>query len=316
MTNNEITKAYLGSEEVTKIYQGNTVIYEKETDYSKMPLTFEITGDGVIKWRQLGNNAANKKTIEYSINGGEWTSITSETGSTTSPSISVVSGDIVRFRGNNTTIGRSTDNASAFQSSTAGFKMYGNIMSLLSSTGFTEMTSVPAYCFWAIFNNCTGLTDASNLILPATTLGNSCYFYMFKEDYNLTTAPVLPTTTLAEGCYRSMFENCRSLVTSPELPATTLARECYLAMFYGCTGLTTAPVLSATTLAQGCYNAIFYNCKKVNNIICLATDISASYSTYNWVYGVASTGTFVTPSTTNWSTGASGIPSGWTRVDV
>lgn len=287
--NNEITKAYLGSEEVTKIYQGNTVIYEKETDYSKMPLTFEILSDGVIKWRQLGNNAANKKTIEYSINGGEWTSITSETGSTTSPSISVVSGDIVRFRGNNSTIGRGTDNASAFQGSTAGFKMYGNIMSLLNASGYTEMTSVPAYCFWALFNGCTGLTDASNLILPATTLNDHSYFYLFKGCSGLVSGPVLPATTLAQYCYGRMYEGCTSLTTAPELPATTLTGYCYWGMFYGC--------------------------RKLNYIKCLATAISASSCTDGWLTNVAASGTFVTPSTTNWSTGTSGIPSGWTRIN-
>jgi hypothetical protein len=34
-----------------------------------------------------------------------------------------------------------------------------------------------------------------------------------------------------------------------------------------------------------------------------------------WFNNVPATGTFTTPSTTSWSTGINGIPSGWTRVD-
>jgi hypothetical protein len=68
---------------------------------------------------------------------------------------------------------------------------------------------------------------------------------------------------------------------------------------------------------------MFQGCSKLSSVTCLATNISASYCTDNWLTGVAATGTFITPSSTNWSTGAStewpygvsGIPDGWTRVD-
>ena len=88
-------------------------------------------------------------------------------------------------------------------------------------------------------------------------------------------------------------------------------------MFYNCTSLTTAPVLPATTLTQDCYNTMFYNCTRLNSITCLATNISASGCTNWWVLGVASSGTFVKNAAMNdWTTGANGIPSGWTVVDA
>jgi hypothetical protein len=86
-------------------------------------------------------------------------------------------------------------------------------------------------------------------------------------------------------------------------------------MFRGCTSLTTAPSLPATTLADYCYDGMFSGCTNLNYIKCLATDISANSCTFGWVSGVASSGTFVTPSTTAWSTGTSGIPTGWTTQD-
>lgn len=114
-----------------------------------------------------------------------------------------------------------------------------------------------------------------------------------------------------------MFEYCINLTTAPELPATTLVAHCYNYMFNGCTSLTTAPELPARKLKQNCYYRMFYNCKKLNYIICDATDISASGCTYYWLYSVASTGTFATRDLDNdlsfWPSGASGIPSGWSK---
>ena len=84
-------------------------------------------------------------------------------------------------------------------------------------------------------------------------------------------------------------------------------------MFSNCTSLTIAPELPATTLANYCYSSMFSECESLNYIKCLATNISATNCTYNWVGWVASTGTFVkNPNMESWTTGASGIPSGWT----
>ena len=84
-------------------------------------------------------------------------------------------------------------------------------------------------------------------------------------------------------------------------------------MFQGCTNLTTAPELPATTLTPSCYESMFQACESLNYIKCLATDISASNCTVNWVLNVPSTGTFVKKaSMTRWTTGSNGIPEGWT----
>ena len=88
-------------------------------------------------------------------------------------------------------------------------------------------------------------------------------------------------------------------------------------MFNGCTGLTTAPELPATTLASNCYNQMFKDCSSLSSIKCLATNISASDCTYNWVTSVASSGTFTKASSmTRWKTGNNGIPNDWTVVDA
>ena len=125
---------------------------------------------------------------------------------------------------------------------------------------------------------------------------------------NVKTLPISNT-------FAYLFENCIGLTSAENLvlPATTLKEACYRNMFYGCTSLTVAPELPATTLALGCYYYMFQGCASLNYIKCLATNISSSGYTNYWVSGVASTGTFVkNAAMTSWTTGANGIPSGWT----
>ena len=303
-------------------------------------LTFEIQSDGDIKWVSSFDIT---KTIEYSKNDGTWTSITSSRGGT---QISVVGGDIVKFRGDNVAYGLGNGDRQSFNA-TCNIKVYGNVMSLISPTDFSGLTVLQsAYTFEYLFSDCTGLTDASNLVLPATTLtnycyrnmfygctnliaapalpatnlsgGNGCYYIMFWGCTSLTTAPELPATTLSENCYESMFQNCTSLTQAPSiLPATTLVNRCYYAMFKNCDSLTTAPELPAPTLTPFCYYDMFNLCENLNYIKCLATNISATVCTQYWVRSVSSSGTFVkNPAMSSWTTGVNGIPNGWTVQDA
>ena len=60
---------------------------------------------------------------------------------------------------------------------------------------------------------------------------------MFRNCTSLTEAPELPATTLAENCYSYMFFGCGSLVRAPYLPASQLAGACYSNMFCYCSKL-------------------------------------------------------------------------------
>jgi hypothetical protein len=104
----------------------------------------------------------------------------------------------------------------------------GNVMSLIYGDNFAGQTSFPANTdsnLSGLFSNCE-LYDASNLILPATTLTDWCYNLMFDSCMNLVNGPtVLPATTLAPGCYAGMFQNCASLEQAPEIMATATAGD-------------------------------------------------------------------------------------------
>lgn len=230
------------------------------------------------------------------------------------------------------------------QSSDADYDIGGNINSLVKKDFENDTTCYNFGGDYGRFQYKTKLKSASNLILPATTLVSGCYRNMFNGCTSLTAAPELPATTLADSCYTSMFSGCTSLTVAPELPAMTTAQNCCNSMFFNCTALTTAPsILPATTLAQGCYQTMFKNCtslttapelpastlakscyygmfsgcSNLNYIKCLATKISASGCTGDWVSGVASSGTFVkAASMSGWTTGNNGIPTGWTVEEI
>jgi len=105
-------------------------------------------------------------------------------------------------------------------------KVSGNIMTLLNSENpATAMTEDNAGCFQQLFQNCKAIIDASELVLPATTLAANCYMSMFSGCENLTKVPTILATDLAENCCNSMFCKCESLENANNITlwATTLA---------------------------------------------------------------------------------------------
>ena len=223
----------------------------------------------------------------------------------------------IRARGNIASLNKGTDDAYKTNYLTADDHGYLYLFSDCAS--LIQAPELPATilsdgCYRDMFSRCTSLNQAPEL--PATTLANHCYDSMFDGCTSLTHAPELPATTLSSGCYDHMFSGCTSLVQAPELPATTLAQYCYMNMFKGCTSLTQAPELPATTLEIACYHAMFIGCTSLNYIKCLVTDISAEFCTDDWLSDVSATGDFYTPAATIWTSGANGIPTGWTRHDV
>ena len=219
---------------------------------------------------------------------------------------------------NNTKIKNKTGYELLLPATKMQFSCYKNMFH--GCTGLTTAPALPATkmemdCYQYMFYGCTRLAAAP--ALPATTLADFCYCSMFRDCTSLVSAPALPAPTLINCCYQDMFRGCTNLTTAPELPATTLKSYCYRGMFYNCTSLTTAPELTVTMLANSCYLEMFQGCTSLNSVTCLATDISATDCTKDWLKNVAPSGTFTKAAgMTGWTTGADGIPSGWTVQDA
>ena len=261
------TRESVGTLNLTATYSGFTssssvtAYQEAYIDYPTQHLTFKIVSAGTIVWKCRGNIA---KTISYLLNDGiSWTEITSASGDS-APSIDVSVGDTIMFKGINTQYASGTGAYNYFSASSAFFNVYGNIMSLIDGDSFTASTSSTTlsdtYTFCGLFG-VSNVINASNLVLPATTLAQSCYYGMFSGCTSLTSAPTLLATTMATSACTYMFRGCTGLTSAPTLPATTLAQGCYSGMFGGCTELLSAPDLSsATTLASGCCFNMFSGC--------------------------------------------------------
>lgn len=242
------------------------------------PLTIEATTDGTIIVTDP------KEGMKYSLNDGVKNTMSGNI------EINVAAGDKVQLYGDGTNITKYY--GTCITDGTAGCIAYGNIMSLVDEENYVTATTLQTYAFTGLFTGNTTLTDASGLLLPATTFAERCYF--------------------------AMFLNCTALVKALALPATTLADYCYSDMFNGCSSLTTACELPAVTLKESCYDSMFRGCTSLSSVVCLATDISATDCTVDWLDGVAAEGIFTAADkTVAWKAdNTEGIPSGWTRENV
>jgi len=210
------------------------------------------------------------KVIYYKATGdSDYTRMTSAT------TISLSTGDSVKFYGENETLsGKTFDSTGTFNAS-------GHVTSLLSSTSPSTLSSTGE--FSNLFTS-TDIVSASGIVMP-TNVTESCYKSMFSNCYQLTSTPTLPATTLASSCYSTMFTNCSSLTSAPELPATVLANGCYANMFYGCSNLVTPPALPATTAPSSCYSHMFAGCSSLESAPALPATVLNNWSYDNMFFG-------------------------------
>jgi len=299
-----IQDAKFGSTQVAQLYYGSHLIWPQspQHDYSLDYLTFDIlpTAGAVIdfSFRAEREDLATR-TISYSLdNGTTWTQITSSYNNGRGTIIGDLNpGDKIMFKGINTTYnpivnGTRAKNYFAYSTSSANIEVSGNIMSLLYGDNFINQTLLTEiYTFESLFGTIAAITSAKNLILPATTLTDYCYYNMFGSQTLMVEGPqILPATTLAPYCYGMMFNNCWRLLRSPEI--------------------------HATTLNTGSCKWMFSDCLALNEVHCYAQNISATECLYQWMYNVAASGTFYKDTNTTYPSGDSGIPANWTVVNI
>ena len=214
--------------------------------------------------------------MKYSKNNGDKIPIESDI------EIHLEQFDVVQFYGNG------TDYSGTKIVSGINMSLYGNIMSLVDEENFATITTMEGASFAGLFAGNTCGFEASGLLLPATTLSQDCYSGMFAGCSQMSDTPVeLPALTLAPGCYSNMFEGCDMIPATPHLPATELVDRCYASMFS--------------------------RCGTIEQVTCLATTITGSGCTTDWLNGVKPAGTFTKAKGAScWTWGPSGIPNNWT----
>ncbi len=154
--------------------------------------------------------------------------------------------------------------------------IYGDIMSLLCSSGYVRKTTVNNSAFKNLFKGINvDIPSGRPLKLwgstanPVTSLGTNCYESMFQNCVSLTRPPEFPNTNSipASACL-SMFQGCTSLRSAPDLPASTVGNNGYKNMFSGCRSLSSAPTSiagdSGTVGASGC-ESMFQGCTSLTS---------------------------------------------------
>lgn len=217
-----------------------------------------------------------------------------------------------------------------------------NITSIASAPELSA-TTVGSYAYAHLFENCYNMTSGPTQ-LPATTIGDHAYEAMFCNCNNMKNGPktiaatslgaeacrqmfyscvrmesapaVLPATTVPNGAYRQMFYDCRSMTNVPDIQAAQFTGTCNMKqMFKQCPNITSGPTLRPMQLTDSCYAEMFYACQKLNSLEVRFINWNTSNgSTFNWVRGVASTGTFNSSLTLPQTNGYDNIPYGWNVV--
>jgi len=249
-------------------------------------LNFTIPNGGTVTLTKYGTPT--EVTLEYSLdNGSTWTTW-AETDNVRS--LTLADGQTMHIRNTSET-----------------------------STGFSTGSSSTDIYRFSFSDYAYGGGNINSLLCKNpenAVITENCFNRLFLST-SLVTAPSLPSTEIARNCYYYMFRECRYLVTAPEvLPATTIYQNSYYYMFEGNTSLVKAPKILAESIVSYACNSMFRNDSSLNYIYTAMTQISGTNPIANWVNGVAATGDFYCPAELTISTGASGIPSGWTRHNI
>ena len=226
---------------------------ELQTPY----ITFSADAAQTFTFVKGNNVTIDVDKFEYSVNGGEWTTMT--VGKPIA--FGGADGDL-RLRGKSpdgTSTGNNLSDSYYVQFSNAdvGVRSRGDIRTLIDWENYSTADTKNAR-FGRLFYEATALVSAPDL--PITKLASSCYTTMFYET-SIERAPELPAVEVPEGGYYQMFKLCNKLKSSPDLKATKVGSSAYYCMFQACMSLKKAPEIYATefTGSNNCY-CMFIRC--------------------------------------------------------
>ena len=204
------------------------------------PLTLLALADGKITVNFNGGITLTGD-IHYTINAGAEQTIPKNTSGAFD--IAVKKNDVVQLYSLNSSLGgnsvagarggtRAVDDGAKYINIRPSMKteIFGNVMSLLKGkNGFANADALEAKnTFYGLFAGAEKLVNDADRQL------------------------VLPATTLKESCYQDMFNGCKGIEKAPELPAPTLEKNCYQEMFYDCSKLNSVKCLATDITAENC----------------------------------------------------------------
>ena len=207
-----------------------------EPDQDQEYLTFTFLEAGKFYWVDA-HVTQTSRTIQWTRtpnNESSWQNVTSsyddandDLGNTHEGTriAEVAMGDKIYVRGTNATYCSKVAGTYYYNyfRTTGAYELSGNIMSLTWGSDFkgkTAFQSGSTFTFCSLFynpqfgaNSNRTLESVDGLVMPATSLVESCYESMFEGCTYLVSAPLLPATAGASNCYKNMYKDCSSLTT-------------------------------------------------------------------------------------------------------
>lgn len=267
------------------IFDSNAV-FERGVDDTWLWL-YMVNG-GILTLNRV--NTPTTVTLEYSFdNGDSWTEW-QESGTTRSIELSPM--QVVHIRNTSTTqtrLGTDSNNYYRFTSNnTSPVYAGGNINSLLCKNP-SVVTELLEGTFVSLFYGMSYLVTTP--LMPALKIGPSAYMRVYRNCLNLTLVRSLDAEEHnGYAPMRGMFENCSSLESIPTLKIDLISQSGLREFLSGCTSL--------------------------REVRTLMTNVAESLALENWMYNVPATGDFYCDSSLVIPSGASGIPTGWTRHNL
>lgn len=323
---------------IKKYYKLIKVDYE-DSAYFRITNTSNTGGFFTI----TRNGSPTTADLKYSLDGVNWTTADLSADF----SLEVDAGANVYMKGTNTSGFNRGENSYYKMSMDVNHSIGGNIMSIVDETNYATTTSIPAYCFYGLFENdihivnaggvnfgnvtsvdnrgcnnmyrgCTSLTTGSDLS-SVTSVVYSGFGNMYYGCTSLTTPSNLSSlSSIGDGGCGYMYNGCTSLTTGSNLSSVTSINSYGCSYMYnGCTSLTTGSDLSnVTSIGNSGCSCMYQGCGSLTEAT--APNISDwNTSNFNsWLYNVAHTGVVRKPAGLTIPTGnTSGIPTGWTTED-
>jgi hypothetical protein len=274
------------------------------------PLTFKALENGV----KVGLKATSEslaKTIQYSTDGETWIDFTSSAETAYMDAV-LGAGDVLYVKGNNSAYA-DTANYNYFVA-TGKFDLSGNLMSLIDGDKPEAVSTLQAYALRRIFVQAP-VVDAGGLVLTAKKVGTDGYNSVFLQCSDLVRMPLIIAEDVgATGMY-SMFNSCFNLVYAQDVRVKVMRDYCAQNMFYGCSSMVAGPAFLAENIGNGCMRMSFAECTLLSSVTLHATTLG-NYALELWLRGVAASGTLTCPQTIQLAAGESGLPAGWTRIDL
>lgn len=189
------------------VRMGKNESYTPENNY----LTLQALNDGTTI--TFDNKAAG--VVKYSTDGSNWTDIGANSLGTIS---SLSAGTKVYFKGTNATYEDASGDDSKISCDKSCY-IYGNFMSLVYGDSFASATTLTgSNTFSNLFDDNDNIRNHpyKDMVLPATTLTNFCYYGMFRKCDGLGRSPIMAKVSVspdrfAEKCYAEMFHSCSGL---------------------------------------------------------------------------------------------------------